>query len=61
MPKIIVCRAFSSHVNVPIDVRNKLEVFDTTVRISVGLENINDLIRDLEQAFKSTYLICYSE
>lgn len=39
----------------PKELREKLGIFDTTVRLSVGLENIDDLIKDLEQALDKAY------
>lgn len=48
-------RAYASHIDVPKDVRQQLGIFDTTVRLSVGLENTNDLIKDLEQALEETF------
>ena len=40
-----------THAEVPEDLRKKLGVDDTLLRLSVGIENIKDLIEDLEQAF----------
>lgn len=51
----LIHRAFSSHINMPKELREKLGIFDTTVRLSVGLENIDDLIRDLEQALDKAF------
>lgn len=42
--------AYASHIDVPKSVREQLGILDTTVRLSIGLENIDDLIEDLEQA-----------
>jgi cystathionine beta-lyase/cystathionine gamma-synthase len=39
-----------SHVWLPQDLRRKVGITDELVRLSVGLENIDDLIEDLEQA-----------
>lgn len=44
------CRACVSHYDVPKVEREKLGISDFTVRLSVGLENIVDLIADLDQA-----------
>jgi O-acetylhomoserine (thiol)-lyase len=30
--------------------RHEMQVFETTVRISVGLEDVEDLFRDIQQA-----------
>lgn len=39
----------------PKETREKLGISDSTIRLSVGLEHINDLIEDLDQAFKQTF------
>lgn len=40
-----------THAEVPEELRRKLGVDDTLLRLSVGIENVKDLIEDLEQAF----------
>ncbi len=42
-----------THAEVPEELRNRLGVDETLVRLSVGIENVNDLIADLEQAFQA--------
>lgn len=44
-----------SHASVPEDQRAAMGISDTLIRISVGLEDIDDLIEDLKQAFEKTY------
>lgn len=44
--------ASMTHHGVPREKRIKTGVTDDLVRVSVGLENINDLIRDLEEALE---------
>lgn len=39
-----------SHAAMPADYRRKIGVGDDLIRLSVGLENIDDLVEDLEQA-----------
>lgn len=39
-----------THAEVPEELRNKLGVDGTLLRLSVGIENCRDLIADLEQA-----------
>jgi cystathionine beta-lyase/cystathionine gamma-synthase len=41
-----------SHASMPADYRAKIGISDDLVRLSVGLENIDDLVEDLEQALK---------
>jgi cystathionine beta-lyase/cystathionine gamma-synthase len=42
--------ATMSHDTMPADYRQKIGITDELIRLSVGLENIDDLIEDLEQA-----------
>jgi cystathionine beta-lyase/cystathionine gamma-synthase len=39
-----------SHASMPADYRKKIGIGDDLVRLSVGLENVDDLVDDLEQA-----------
>lgn len=41
-----------THASIPADIRNELGIVDGLVRISIGIESSDDLIADLEQAFK---------
>jgi len=45
-----------THASVPEDQRKVLGISDTLIRISVGLEDPEDLIEDLRQALKLTYV-----
>jgi cystathionine gamma-lyase len=42
--------AIMTHASVPPETRRKLGISDTLVRISVGIEDTDDLIADLDQA-----------
>lgn len=42
--------ATMTHSGVPADVRRKIGVLDSTIRLSIGIENPSDLIADLAQA-----------
>ena len=44
--------ATMTHASVPADQRRKLGITDGLVRISVGIEDVKDLIADLGQAFR---------
>ena len=44
--------ALMTHASVPPEVRAELGISDTLIRLSVGIENVDDLIKDLEYAFK---------
>ncbi len=41
-----------SHGTLPIELRQRLGITDNLVRLSVGIENAQDLIADLDQAFE---------
>ena len=41
-----------SHGTLPVELRQRLGITDNLVRLSVGIENVQDLIGDLEQAFE---------
>jgi len=41
-----------THASVPKEVRDLIGITDTLVRVSVGIEDVEDLITDLEQALK---------
>lgn len=42
--------ALMTHASIPADVRRGLGISDTLVRLSVGLEHVDDLWRDLQEA-----------
>jgi cystathionine gamma-lyase len=39
-----------THASVPADIRERLGISDTLVRLSVGVEDVDDLIADLDRA-----------
>jgi cystathionine gamma-synthase len=43
---------FQTHTEVPADVRERLGITETLLRLSVGLESAEDLIADLQQALE---------
>ena len=45
--------AVMTHASVPPEVRAQLGISDSLVRLSVGIENVEDLLADLESALKS--------
>ncbi|PCJ88781.1 MAG: cystathionine gamma-synthase [Flavobacteriales bacterium] len=45
--------ATMTHASIPPEVRHKTGVLDSLIRVSVGIEDKDDLIADLEQAFNS--------
>jgi cystathionine gamma-lyase len=46
--------AIMTHASVPKDVRQELGISDSLVRLSVGIEDGDDLLADLEQALEGT-------
>ncbi|MDE6000754.1 MAG: PLP-dependent aspartate aminotransferase family protein [Clostridia bacterium] len=49
---LITYPMLQTHADVPEKERNARGITDAFLRISVGIENVDDLIEDLEQAFK---------
>ena len=45
--------AIMTHASVPPEQRKLLGIDDSMIRLSVGIEHVDDLLADLEQAFKS--------
>ncbi|MBC7743086.1 MAG: cystathionine gamma-synthase [Bdellovibrionaceae bacterium] len=43
--------AIMTHASVPADLRKKLGIDDSLIRLSVGIEDIDDILADLKQAF----------
>ena len=39
-----------SHASIPYEVRQKVGITDGLIRLSIGIENISDLLMDLDQA-----------
>jgi cystathionine gamma-lyase len=45
--------AIMTHASIPKAIREKIGIKDNLIRLSVGIENVDDLIEDLEIAFQS--------
>ena len=43
--------AIMTHASLPKEVRDKIGISDELIRVSVGIENVDDLINDIENAF----------
>ena len=41
-----------THADVPPEIRERNGITDSTLRLSVGIENIKDLLGELEQVFR---------
>lgn len=48
---LVIHPATTTHSQLTAEELKEQQIFDSTVRLSVGTENINDLLEDLEQAF----------
>jgi cystathionine gamma-lyase len=46
--------AIMTHASVPAEIRARLGISDTLVRLSVGVEDVGDLIDDLDYALKGS-------
>ncbi|MBC7042260.1 methionine gamma-lyase, partial [Salmonella enterica subsp. enterica serovar Enteritidis] len=42
--------ATMTHSGVPAEIRQKIGVLDTTIRLSIGIEHPSDLVADIAQA-----------
>lgn len=45
--------AIMTHASIPKKVREQIGIHDNLIRLSVGIEHVDDLIADLEKAFKA--------
>ena len=50
METLITFPMSQTHAEVPEEIREGLGITDTLLRLSVGIENADDLIADLDQA-----------
>lgn len=48
--RFILSRSIMTHSSVPPEMRKELKISDNLIRLSVGLENSQDLVSDLDQA-----------
>ena len=52
MESLIEHPAIMTHTSLPKEVKEKLGISDELIRISVGIENVDDLVDDLERALE---------
>ncbi|EMA6342633.1 methionine gamma-lyase [Bacillus cytotoxicus] len=52
--------ATMTHAVIPAEVRQKMEIFDNLIRLSVGLESWEDIVSDLQQALNSSNVVSSS-
>lgn len=55
-----IFRSVMTHASVPEDERDKLGISDNLIRLSVGIEDEEDLIEDLDQALNAAVSILLS-
>lgn len=49
----LICHPASmTHASVPFEMRQELGIVDNLIRLSVGVENVDDIIEDLKKAFE---------
>jgi cystathionine gamma-lyase len=46
------CPAFMTHASVPAEVKQALGITDNLIRLSIGVESLEDIIVDLQQALE---------
>ena len=49
----LVCHPASmTHASIPADIRKKVGITDGLIRLSIGIENIEDILADIAQAIE---------
>lgn len=48
-------RSIMTHASVPVEQREQLGITDSLIRLSVGLESVDDLIKDLDNALNYAF------
>ena len=51
---LVIHPASTTHQQVPEEARKGMGISDDMVRISVGIEDVTDIIRDIDNALKTT-------
>ena len=44
--------ATMTHASIPADIRRKVGIVDNLIRLSVGIENVEDLLEDINRAIE---------
>lgn len=53
----LICHpATMTHAAIPYEIRQRVGIVDNLLRLSVGIENVDDLIEDLDNAFKESLI-----
>lgn len=50
-----ISRSIMTHASVPAEQRAQLGITDSLIRLSVGLESVDDLIKDLDNALNYAF------
>ena len=50
------CPAFMTHASVPLERRIQLGITDNLIRLSAGIESVEDIIEDIDQALVASQL-----
>ena len=51
----LICHpATMTHAAIPYEIRQKVGIVDNLLRLSVGIENVDELVEDLENAFEKS-------
>ncbi len=54
----LVCHPASmTHASIPYEIRQKVGITDGLIRLSIGIENIEDILADLNQAFEKSEVL----
>jgi cystathionine beta-lyase len=52
----LICHPASmTHASIPYEIRQKVGIVDNLIRLSIGLENKSDIVKDLENAFNESF------
>ena len=43
-----------THASIPYEIRQKVGITDELIRLSIGIENIDDILADISQAIKES-------
>ena len=46
--------ASMTHASIPYEIRENVGIVDNLIRLSIGIENVEDLIKDIENALKES-------
>lgn len=50
---LVIHPASTTHSQLSKEEQNSQGIFENTIRLSIGIENIEDILQDLDEAFKA--------